>query len=167
VTPLLTKFFSMHLLTNTNIPGYKHPSNSLYEAEQMNTKTLVTSILFASSLFVSGQALADKPNMSQEQLTKARAAAAQLNPPVDFDAMIKEADSLNVECTGDLTRKARIIICGQKIENAQIQAENARIKADTEATKARTEQLRKENARLDEENAELIRQVQQRIKENK
>jgi len=112
----------------------------------MNTKTLVASVLFASSILASGQALAVNQGLTPEQMAKGRETAATMNPPVDFDAMIKEADSLNVECTGDLTRKARIIICGQKIENAKIEADTQRIR---------------------KENAELIKQVQQRIKDNK
>ncbi|MDR0717189.1 MAG: hypothetical protein LBF50_07225, partial [Azoarcus sp.] len=99
-------------------------------------------------------------NLTPEQLAKARESASQLNPPVDFDAMLDEVDRLGVECTGDLTRKARIIICGQKIENTKKQENIDRLKADTEATKARTEQIHKENAIL-------IKQLQQQIKENK
>jgi hypothetical protein len=123
-------------------------------------KTLVAVLLSASSILAASQALADRPNLTPEQLAKARESASQLNPPVDFDAMLDEVDRLGVECTGDLTRKARIIICGQDIEIAKkqknidrLKAENARLKADTEKTR--------------EENAVLIRQIQQRIKENK
>ncbi|MDR2788818.1 MAG: hypothetical protein LBD06_10790 [Candidatus Accumulibacter sp.] len=112
----------------------------------MHVKTLVAVVLSASSLLVTSQALADRPNLTPEQLAKARQSASQLNPPVDFDAMLDEVDKLGVECTGDLTRKARIIICGQRIENAKL-------KADTEATRAK--------------NAELIKEIQRRIKEDK
>lgn len=119
----------------------------------MAPRTLLTATLIVSSFLVSSQAFAGRPNLTPEQLTKARESASQLNPPVDFDAMLDEGDRLDVECTGDLTRKARIIICGQKIENAQI-------KVDTEVKRVR-------NREIDKENAELIREIQQRIKENK
>jgi hypothetical protein len=110
----------------------------------MRTKTLIVFTILASSLFAAQ--VQARPDLTPEQLAKARETASQMKPLVDFDAMLDEIDRLNVECTGDLTRKARIIICGQKIENAKL-------KADTEKTR--------------KENAELIRQVQQRIKENK
>jgi len=135
---------------------YGNPVDPTSEATKMNLKALAALALFLAS----SQALAEKPNLTPEQLAKAREAAAQLNPPVDFDKMLDEVDRLGVECTGDLTRKARIHICGQKIENAQLKEENARLKADTEATQARID-------KIDKENAELIREIQQRIKENK
>jgi preprotein translocase subunit SecD len=123
-------------------------------------KSLVVTALLASSLLASNQALAAKPELTQEQLTKARASASQLNPPVNFDALMEEADRLNVECTGDLTRKARIIICGQDVENA-------RIKIDTEARKARIQAIEADTEATRKENTRLIREIQQRVKENK
>lgn len=126
----------------------------------MDTKALVASVLFASSLFASGQALAGNNDLTPEQLAKARESASQLNPPVDFDAMIKEANRLNVECTGDLTRKVRIHICGQDIEIAKKQERIDKKQANIDRLKADTEKTRKENA-------ELIREAQQRIKNNK
>ena len=122
----------------------------------MNLKPLATLALVLAST----QALADRPNLTPEQLTKAREAAAQLNPPVDFDAMLDEVDRLGVECTGDLTKKPRILICGKKINNAKIMADTEATRARNQATEARTEQIRKENA-------ELIKEAQRRIKENK
>jgi hypothetical protein len=103
----------------------------------MYAKALIAATILASSFFTA-QALA-RLDLTPEQLAKARETASQMNPPVDFDVMLEEVDRLNVECTGDLTRKARIIICGQKIENAK----------------------------LDKETAERIRELQKRIKENK
>jgi hypothetical protein len=143
-------------------------------------KTFVAVLLSASSFLVASQALADRLNLTPEQLAKARESASQLNPPVDFDAMLDEVDRLGVECTGDLTRKARIIICGQRINNAKLDAENARLKADTEATKARiqateariqaiqadTQAIQADTEKTREENAALIRRIQERIKEN-
>ncbi|MDR1988245.1 MAG: hypothetical protein LBQ24_05990 [Candidatus Peribacteria bacterium] len=112
----------------------------------MNVKAFVAVILSASALLVAAPALADRPNLTPEQLAKARESARQLNPPVDFDAMLEEVDRLGVECTGDLIKRIEIHLCRQKISNAKI-------KADTEATR--------------KENATLIREIQQRIKENK
>ena len=139
----------------------------------MNTQTLVASLFLVPSLFGASEALA-KPDLTPEQLAKAKETASQMKPPVDFEAMLNEADRLGVECTGDLTRGARIVICGQKVENAKIQENIDRLKADTEATKARreaikaeTETIKAETKKIHEENAELIREVQQRIKDNK
>jgi hypothetical protein len=123
-------------------------------------KSLVVSAFLASSLFASSQALAAKPELTPEQLTKARESASQLNPPVDFDTLMKEANSLGVECTGDLTRKARISICVDDVKIAKTKADTEMTKTEIQAIKADTEKTRKENA-------ELIKQVQQRIKENK
>jgi hypothetical protein len=111
----------------------------------MNTKALVASLFLVSSLLATGEALA-KHELTPEQLVKARETASKLNPPVDFDVLMNEADRLGVECTGDLTRGARIVICGQKVDNAK---------------------LNEEGKRLDKETAELIKEVQQRIKDNK
>jgi hypothetical protein len=132
----------------------------------MKLKIFVMPALLASSLLANGQALAEH-KLTTEQLIKARQSASQLNPPVDFDALIKVADRLGVECTGDLTRKARIIICGQKVENAQIRADTEATRVKIKAIEADTEAIRARNKQIDEENAELIRDVQRRIKENK
>jgi hypothetical protein len=118
----------------------------------MTPKALISAFVLTISLSAN-QTLAAKPDLTPEQLTKARASASQLNPPVNFDELMKEADKLDVECTGDLTRKARISICTDKVKNAKTQKNIDRLKA--------------ENARLNKENAKLIREVQQRIKENK
>jgi hypothetical protein len=132
----------------------------------MKLKAFVVPVLLASSLLANGQAQAEH-KLTPEQLIKARQSASQLNPPVDFDALIKEADRLGVECTGDLTRKARGIICGQKVENAQIQeridkkqAENTRIKADTEATKARIRVTKADTEATEQKTLEMVKDLQ-------
>ncbi|GHU32857.1 hypothetical protein FACS189497_14580 [Betaproteobacteria bacterium] len=125
----------------------------------MNTKALAASLFLVSSLLATGEALA-KHDLTPEQLAKARETASKLNPPVDFDVLMNEADRLGVECTGDLTRGVRIAICEKKINNAKKQENIDKLEADTKATKARKEQIHKENS-------ELIREVQQRIKDNK
>jgi hypothetical protein len=131
----------------------------------MTPKALMSALVLFVSLSAS-QALA-RHDLSPERLAKARKAGRQLNPPVDFDALMKEADRLGVECTGDLTRKARIIICGQGIENAQIEARIQATRADTEATRARIEATKARIEKIDKENAELIREIQRRIREDK
>jgi predicted RNase H-like nuclease (RuvC/YqgF family) len=160
----------------------------------MNVKVLLSVLVFFAGVSVAGGVLAGN-ELSPEQWARAREAARQLTPPVDFDALMKEVDQLGVECTGDLTRKARIIICGQRIENAKLKAENAQIearieatkadteatrarieatkadteaiRADTEATRARIEATKARTEKLRKENAELIREIQRRIREDK
>jgi hypothetical protein len=116
-------------------------------------KTLVAVLLSASSFLAASQALADKPTLTAEQLAKARESASQLNPPVDFDAMLEEIDTLGVECKGNLIKRIEIHLCRQKIENAKKQKNIDRLEA--------------ENARLDKETAKHIRELQRRIRENK
>jgi hypothetical protein len=176
----------MHLPTPPKPAINELPALNHAGASQMTAKALIAALVLSTSLSV-GQALA-KHELSPEQLAKAREAGKQLNPPVDFDALMSEADKLGVECTGDLTRKARIIICGQRIENAKLkadtQATRARIEAtkadtqateariqtieaDTEATRADTQATRARTEKLRKENAELIKEIQRRIKEDK
>jgi hypothetical protein len=109
----------------------------------MKFKAFVVPALIASSLLANSQALAEH-KLTSEQLAKARQSASQLNPPVDFDALIKEADRLKVVCTGDLTRGVRIAICEKKINNARKQEDIDRLEADTEATKQKTLEMVKD-----------------------
>ncbi|GHU38055.1 hypothetical protein AGMMS50256_36790 [Betaproteobacteria bacterium] len=95
----------------------------------MNSKTLIASILLASSLYT-GQALAS-PDLTPEQLGKAKETASQMKPPVDFEAMLKEADRLGVECTGDLTRKIKIASCSLKVDTAQSEERQVKIREET------------------------------------
>jgi hypothetical protein len=132
----------------------------------MKLKAFIVPALIGSSLLANSQALAEH-KLTPEQLTKARQSASQLNPPVDFDALIKEADRLGVECTGDLTRGVRIAICKKKINNAKIQADTEATEARIQATKADIKATDARIDKLDKENAELIKELQQRIKENK
>jgi septal ring factor EnvC (AmiA/AmiB activator) len=146
----------------------------------MTAQALLSALVLSAGLSVTGEVLAGN-ELSPEQLAKAREAARQLTPPVDFDALMKKVDQFGVECTGDLTRKVRIDICTDKVKNAKTEADTqatrARIeatKADTEATQARIEATRARieatEARIekiDKENAELIREIQRRIKEDK
>jgi hypothetical protein len=125
----------------------------------MTAKVLLSALVLSASLSVTGEVLA-RHELSPEQWARAREAARQLKPPVDFDALMKEVDRFGVECTGDLTRKARISICTDKVENAKIEARIQATKADTKATRAR-------NKEIDKENAELIREIQRRIREDK
>jgi hypothetical protein len=75
----------------------------------MYAKSLVVSTILASSLFTA-QAQA-RPDLTPEQLAKARETASQMKPPVDFDALLNEADRLDVECKGDLTNRIVLKTC--------------------------------------------------------
>jgi hypothetical protein len=92
---------------------------------QMNSKTLIASILLASSLFT-GQALAS-PDLTPEQLAKAKETASQMKLPMDFEAMLKEADRLGIKCEGDLTRRAIIRMCYLGVDTAQSKEEQKQI----------------------------------------
>jgi hypothetical protein len=103
---------------------------------------LVAAALLLSTLSAS-PALA-KPEMSAEQLAKAREIAAKMNPPVDFDTMLAEADRLGVECQGNLTIRANIKTCLNNIEIAQSKERVTKLDEETAV-------LREKNKKLDEE----------------
>ncbi|MDR1987630.1 MAG: hypothetical protein LBQ24_02460 [Candidatus Peribacteria bacterium] len=107
-------------------------------------KTLVAVVLSASSFLVINQALAGRPNLTPEQLAKAREVASKINPPIDFDALLDEADRLGVVCEGKLTIKGNIKTCKYSVETAQSEER-------IQASKERQAKLREENARLDEQ----------------
>lgn len=116
----------------------------------MSIKHLITALILSLSIFAAGDALA-RPELTDEQLAKARGVAQAMNPPVDFDVMLDEADRLGVECTGDFARKVRIEICSDKVEIAQ--------------SKERQAKLREENARLDAESERLDEEAIRMINE--
>jgi hypothetical protein len=120
---------------------YLDLSQSVKEA-RMNYKALIASIFLVSSLFV-GEALA-KPDLTPEQLARARETAQQMKPPVDFDALLQEADRLGIECEGDLTRRAIIKMCKLDVETSQSKERQIQ-------SKERQAKLDAENAKLDEE----------------
>jgi hypothetical protein len=95
----------------------------------------IVAVLLLSTLSAS-PALA-KPEMTLEQLAKAREIATKMNPPIDFDAMLAEANRLGVECEDDLTRRAAIKMCMLDVDTAQ--------------SKERQQASRKRQAKLDEE----------------
>jgi hypothetical protein len=128
-----------------------HLPQSVREA-LMNCKALVASIVLASSLFATSEALA-KPELTPEQLAKAKETAQQMKPPVDFDALLQEAERLGVECEGDLTRKGKIRVCANYVEIAQ---SDERIKASKER-----------QAKLDEENKAIRKEIKQTLDEIK
>jgi hypothetical protein len=110
----------------------------------MNTKALVASLFLVPSLFVASEALA-KPDLTPEQLAKAKETASKLNPPVDFDVLMNEADRLGVECTGDLTRKIKIEGCRLKVDTAQSEERQAKLDKEIEASKERQNKLDEEH----------------------
>jgi len=122
---------------------------------QMSVKPVITALIMSATLFTASFALAG-PDLTPEQLAKARETAQNMKPPVDFDALLVEADRLDVECTGDLSRKVRIEICAGNVEIAQ--------------SKERQAKLDEESARLDEEAIRMINELsdkaEQKLKQN-
>jgi hypothetical protein len=122
-------------------------------ATPMTPKALISAIVLTISLSIS-QALA-KPNMSPEQLAKARETASQMKPPVNFDALLDEADRLGVNCEGDLTRKGIIRACENKIKISQ---SDERIRASKERQAKLDEEYRakrKELAKIIDETKQI------------
>ena len=109
----------------------------------MKLKALVIPALFASGLLASNQALA-RSDMTPEQLAKARTSASQLNPPVDFDALMDEADKLGVKCEGDLTLRYKIKMCSLKVDNAKLDEEYKAMGKEIKRTLDETKQIVKE-----------------------
>ena len=115
---------------------------------KMTYKTLIATILIASSLAVAGEVQA-KPDMTAEQLAKARETAQQMKPPVDLDALFTEADRLGVKCEGDLTTRIVIKTCKGNVEIAQSKERQAQ-------SKERQAKLREDNQKLREEIADIV-----------
>ena len=123
---------------------------------QMTYQTLITSILLSSSLFLPNQALA-RPDMTPEQLAKARELATQIKPPVDFDALLDEADRLGVDCSKlNLTIRANIKTCRDAVEIAQMDEE-------IKASKEREAQLREETIQIINDLADKAEQKLQQM----
>jgi hypothetical protein len=135
----------------------------------MSSKALIPALVL--SVCLSTHAIA-KLDMTPEQLTKAREIATQLKPPVDFDALLDEADRLGVVCEGNLTIRANIRTCingvkiGQSKERQAASKERqAKLDEDINASRQRQAKLDEENARLDEENARLDEEYKAKRKE--
>jgi hypothetical protein len=111
----------------------------------MTPKALISAIVLTISLSTS-QALAAKPELTPEQLTKARETAAQMKPPIDFDVLLDEANRLGVVCEGDLTRRTLIATCKSKVNS---------IKLDEEY-----QQKRKELSRIVNETKQIVNEKQ-------
>jgi hypothetical protein len=119
----------------------------------MSPKALISALILSTTSLLASQALA-RPDMTPEQLTKAREVASQMKPPVDFDALLAEADRLDVECKGDLTKRIVIKTCKGYVETAQI-------KEDTQASRERQAKLDKEIEALEKEIANNIEEAKQ------
>ena len=143
---------------------------------QMSVKPVITALIMSATLFTASFALAG-PDLTPEQLAKAREVASQMKPPVDFDALLAEADRLSVDCEGDLTRRAIIKMCKFDVETAQskerIEASKerqAKLDEEIEASKERQAKLDAESARLDEEAIRMINELsdkaEQKLKQN-
>lgn len=110
---------------------------------QMEQGKLVVAVLFVLSLGITCNAEA-RPNMTEEQLAKARQTASQLKPPVNLDELLNEAERLGVVCDDDLTRRIKIATCNEKVKTAQS-------KERQDLSKERQAKIDADNARLDEE----------------
>ena len=116
----------------------------------------------SATLFTASFALAG-PDLTPEQRTKAREVASQLKPPVDFDALLAEADRLGVICEGNLTIRGNIKTCINGVKIAQSKERQAKLDAESA-------RLDEENARLDEEAIRMINEIsdkaEQKLKQN-
>lgn len=64
---------------------------------------------------------------------------------------MSEAERLEVDCEGDLTRRAIIKMCKMDVEAAQSRERQAELREDNARLDADIDRLREDNARLDEE----------------
>lgn len=107
---------------------------------KMKLTTLATSVLISSAL-VAGSAQA-RPNMTDEELTKARHTASQLKPAINLDELLDEADRLGVICDGDLGHRVVLKTCAGNVKIAQ---------------------SRERQAKLDEDNAKLDQELKDKV----
>ena len=137
-----------------------HSESDTKKGTQMELKKLVATVVLSSTLALAPTAEA-KPNMTEEQLAKAREVASKLNPPVNFDEMLIEADRLGVEC-GDinLTLRGNVRTCVNRIKIAQGKEEIAKLDEEILASQAR--QAESEN-RLRQNIAELANEAEQKL----
>jgi hypothetical protein len=128
-------------------------SNTVKEQAKMTAKPIISALVaLAISLFASSQALA-RPDLTVEQLTKAREIAKNFDPPIDFDELLKEANRLGVECDGNLTLMYKIKMCMLDVDTAQSEERQAK--------------LDDENRKLDEENKALRKEIKRTLDETK
>jgi hypothetical protein len=132
--PKLThQAFFMPTLAKNRLSGYTIPEQSqktphasdFTGTSTMPAKALMLTLTLCVCFSVS-EAQA-RPELTAEQLAKARQTAAQMKPPVDFDVLLEEADRLGVQCEGDLTRKGKIRVCMNYVEIAQSKERQAKI----------------------------------------
>lgn len=76
-----------------------------------------------------------------------------MKPPVDFDALLDEADRLGVACTGNFTLRPIIKTCSNKVETAQMEE-------DIQASKKR-------QVKLDEEYEAMGQEIKATLDETK
>jgi hypothetical protein len=131
-------------------------ANTEIKEAQMTFKTLITTLLLSSTLFIASEALA-KPDMTPEQLAKAKETARQMKPTVDLDVLFTEADRLKVECEGDLTTRIVIKTCKLSVETAQSEERQAKIKAERKQIQAETTELINQASDLAQKKLDEIR----------
>jgi hypothetical protein len=121
----------------------------------MIPKALISALVLTISLSTN-QALAAKPELIQEQLTKAREIASQMKPPVSFDALLDEADRLGVKCEGDLTRRILIATCKLKVDSVKLDADTARLREENAKLDEAYKAKRKELAKIVDETKQIV-----------
>ncbi|MDL2268608.1 hypothetical protein LJC41_01330 [Desulfosarcina sp. OttesenSCG-928-G17] len=127
----------------------------------MKHKVLATLLILCFGLISTAHA---RPDMTPEQIAKARETALQMKPPVDFDFMLDEADRLGVECTGDLTRRSKIWNCSNLVEIAQSKERQAKLDEESKRLDEESKRLDEEAVRLVNEAADIAEQKLQQIK---
>lgn len=121
--------------------------------EKCFKKSIFIVILTACLLALAPQAHS-RPAFTKEELAKARKAASEAKHPIDFDAVMDEADRLGIECEGDLTTWGWIEICRTKVSAAQARERTAASKKRVVESRKRQEAMRNETIRLINEAAD-------------
>ncbi len=106
----------------------------------MNLQNIIKTALFCLLVSTSTEAMA-RPDLTPEELAKAQEIASQMNPPVDINTLLDEAERLGVECD-NISRKIKLKSCILKV--------------DTEQSKERQAKLDEDNARLDKEAIQMV-----------
>jgi len=152
-----------------SLKGEQSLTPSIYNQEDITStstsvseklKALMSAVMISSSVLVASNALA-KPNMTEEQLEKAKVTASQMKPPVDFIAMLDEADKFGVECKGNLTIRANIRACLNGISIAQSKERQAALTSEGERLRAEGERLDAENDALREDIVKIVQDTKQ------
>ncbi|MDR2786802.1 MAG: hypothetical protein LBD06_00300 [Candidatus Accumulibacter sp.] len=119
---------------------------TIADEARMNIKAFAASVLLASNLFATSEVSA-RPDLTPEALAKARELAAQIKPPFDLDALLKEADGLSVECE-EFDLKADIKTCSNDVKISQSKERQAIIDKEIQAGRERQTKFDEEARRM-------------------